>query len=499
MSSPPGQVIDSVANLRVFRISDRSGHRSSAIQAHNGEINSIAISKWESFCLVASCGRDRTLQLFRRDGYELNLMQTLDDHAGAVVDIMFLDGAASLMSISSDRTIIVRKLAFDGGHSLAFIPIRVITLKASPVSFAAVPLEPNAVVVTTMDKQIQKYEISTGRLYHTFKASDPTSNETVIMSLLQIHRVRKRGDEVLLLIGVSSPDRAIRVHDYDNGSMLSREHGQIAVSAIKILQQDSAYESPINLISCGFDGTVMIWDLSLPSHQFNTTQQTQDLPDSPIKQNPAFTQPLRKVLSKAEVSSFHTTIENGVDTITPIRSSSPSRIRQKTSRYSLAIPPKINASPLARKSNASAIASSTHALSQNHPLSPGSHENNKTFQLKQLSLDHRHRSKSAANLNDLNDSVEQICRSLRTFRKRIDSAAAGKLMPSTAQELERELDLTTHTLNENIRKDRGGKEAMAGDLLDTYLSKMNDENITLKTESDRMTKTEKSERIEGGG
>jgi len=124
----------------------------------------MAVTKSDTQTLVATCGRDRTIQLFRKDDSKLDLLQTLDDHAGSVSDVIFLDGASSLLSISSDRTIIVRKLAFGEDESLAYILIRVITLKASPLSLTCVPMEPNLVVVATMDRLISRYDISSGRL-----------------------------------------------------------------------------------------------------------------------------------------------------------------------------------------------------------------------------------------------------------------------------------------------------------------------------------------------
>ena len=97
-------------------------------------MNSIATAKSELFDLTCTCGRDRTLQLFGRNAHDIKLIQTLDDHAASVTDLMFHDEGSTLISISSDRTVLVRKAAYGGNGSIAFLQVRAITLKASPVS-----------------------------------------------------------------------------------------------------------------------------------------------------------------------------------------------------------------------------------------------------------------------------------------------------------------------------------------------------------------------------
>lgn len=433
--------------------------------------------------LVASCGRDRVLQIFHKHDSHLELIQTLDDHAATVTDLMFMNGTSDLLSMSSDRTIIARKLALGGGSSLAYLPVRVITLKASPISFTHVPDEPNVVVVSMMDRQIQKYDVPSGRMLHSFKALDPGGTETVMIGSLEIQRLDETGNRAQLLLGVSSTDKSIRVHDYFSGSMLVREHGQKAVSAIKLIQALNDHGEPRNtLISCGLDSTVMIYNLSLPRDPANTPQgESGDVQSLSTKSN----QPFRRILSKAEISSFQKSLEAEGDNITPLRNTSPSRMRLKTSRVSLAGAPKVSALTSTTTNHLASPASKRfdHKSSQ----SSTGLQNIGPSKIKRPSLDARRRSKSAANLNDLNDEAEKICQSLRTFQKRITSAAMGKIDIQTAQELENELVLTTRTLSEKISEGNVGSEKIAGDLLDVYLAKMIDERLALKAkcEGDR--------------
>lgn len=458
-----------------YSLIDRSGTTKSTVQAHIGDINGIAIADSDDQILVASCGRDRTVQIFVRQNDELVLQQTLDDHAASVGDVIFADNAATLLSISSDRTIVVRKVAHGEGDSKAFIPVRVITLKARPVSFTNVPFEPNVIVVSTMDRQIHRFDISSGRLLHSFKALDPVSNDTVIVASLEVHRFGDKTNNSPMLFGVSSTDKSIRIHNFSNGSLLAREHGQTAISAIRFIHQGPEREPFANhLISCGLDGTVMIWDVSLALQQENSFLDNPVRAESPVKQAVIPTQPLRRILSRVELSELQRSSEGDADTTGLMRSLSPSRIRKQTSRYSVVPPP----------SRAYASTDSSLRKTSHEPLStPTSPKTTKSSRSKRTSLDHRHRSKSAANLNDLNDSAELICKSLRAFRKRVTSSVANKVNTDTVQELECELDLTMRALGEKTKKVAGGSEPIAGDLLDVYLAKMIDDRLALRAKS----------------
>ena len=414
--------------------------------------------------IVATCGRDRTLQLFRKHEFDLDLLQTLDDHAASVGDVKFLD-SATLLSISSDRTIIVRKGACGKEQSMVFLPIRVITLKASPVSLTAVPAEPNVVLISTLDRQILRYNVSSGRLLHSFKASDPTTGDSILISSLEVHKLDHLPTASRLIFGVSSTDKSIRIHEYDSGTMLTREYGQNAVSAVKLLQRYVDGESPSDhLISCGLDGTVMKWSLSCSSPKPSTIQDNSDGEASPSRQLVPSAQPLRRILTKAKISDLQKSLASETDTGTSIQGSSLSR---KTSRYSIVAAPKISAP--ARPYPAGVPLSPADGRLQRQ-ISQGSSPTSSTQKVtlksksKPPSLDSQRRCKSAANLNDLNDLGEQICIALRSFRKRITSSSVAKLEHNTLPELKQELHLTIGALDDKaISKHAGGEEYCTND------------------------------------
>ena len=434
----------------VPRLIDGSAKMETTVQAHtahSGDINGIAVANTEGLTIVATCGRDRTLQLFRRNKSRLDLFQTLDDHAAAVGDAKFVD-VVTLLSISSDRTIIVRKRARGEEQSIAFLPIRVITLKASPVSLTAVPAEANVVLVSTLDRQILRYNVSSGRLLHSFKASDPTSGDSVMMSSLEVHELGDLATASRLLVGVSSTDKSIRIHEYDSGAMLAREYGQNAISAIKLLRSSVEGESPCNhLVSCGLDGTVMTWTLSCNPPRLSGSHHTPNSEESPSRQTPLFAQPPRRILSKAEISDLQKSLASEGGTVTPVRGSSPSRVRHKTSRYDLAAAPRTSATALQCPAGAS-LSPLQRQASQGHSPTPSSQKNTLNPRSKNRSLENRRRSKSAANLNDLNNVGEQMCISLRNFRHRITPSSVAKLEHGTLEKLAEELNLTSLALND---------------------------------------------------
>ena len=420
------------------------------------------------------------MQLFRNHECHLYLLQTFDDHTAAVGDVKFLD-RTTLLSISSDRTIIVRKLAHTEEQPIAFLPVKVITLKASPVSFTAVPAQPNVVLVSTLDRQILRYDISSGILLYSFKALDPTSGDSVIMSSLEVHELGDLAIASRLILGVSSTDKSIRIHEYDSGAMLTREYGQNAVSAIRLLRRSEG-ESPRNhLVSCGLDGTVMTWILrNLP--KTGGPHNNSNGEESPSRKVVPPTQPLRRIFSKAELSGLQKSLASGSDTMTPIGGSSPSLVRRKTSRYTLAAAPKI----AARALPSSRSPANGEFQRQPHTQSPLSQRGTLESRSKSSLLDDQRRSKSAANLNDLNERGEQMCTLLRTFRNRIASSSAAKLDHGTLQELATELNLTVRALQDSANSKCVSGEPMAVDLLDVYLARMTEEKFAVKANTEEM-------------
>ena len=107
------------------------------IRAHGAQINCIRSQKVKDVVFVATCGRDRMVQLLRKTDDTFEIVQTMDDHIGAVTDVAFTTDGERLLSSSADRTIVVRERIsrqVDAVESSAYLTVRMVTLKSTPLS-----------------------------------------------------------------------------------------------------------------------------------------------------------------------------------------------------------------------------------------------------------------------------------------------------------------------------------------------------------------------------
>ena len=383
------RVVQATENAKLFVCGDRLGvlkvikandwsvlHE---IRAHGTEITGVAIHEGSETVLIATCGRDRLVQLFAlteastKDGILNNerrslsettstdprleseagfveLLQTMDDHVGAVGHVLFTYQGEQLLSCSADRTIIVRNRVMRNSGtttSVAYLSSRIITLKSSPTTMAIVPGEKDILVVSTMDRQIVRLDISSGTQTESFKITDGEGDETAVMNSVQISKERSSKCP-RLLVGSCSTDKSIRVYDYDQCVLLTRDSGHTeGISGLGLIESEDAElsEMKATVISTGLDGTIMIWDLSVrppqsPSTPLQELSQCQalqicDSNGTPSRTPTAVRPPLRKVLSKTDLADF-SFFDPITKSLTPVRDQSPPRIRKKTSRYSLA-------------------------------------------------------------------------------------------------------------------------------------------------------------------
>lgn len=408
--------------------------------------------------------------MFRTLNRSLELLQTIDDHAAAVGDILFSEDGSHLFSISSDRTVIIRKLVRDDVQAMAYLCVKVITLKSSPVCFGLMLAE-EALMVSTLDRQIQKFDFRSGRLLSSFKATDPSTNDTILITSLDSQNFGAGSEARVLLFGASSSDRVVQVHDCANGRLLFREQAQASLSSVTCLQQRDSNCVKTMLVSCGNDGTVFTWDVNIldPGAEGSGTL------DGLLKQTPAPTPVKRRTLTRAEISRFQKSLEGELDTTTQRRSPSPLRIYRRPSRQSTLDNQRTNAAPLPNLNGVNSLGETTSTLE-----SPSSRIRT-GMNPRRPCLDPRRRSKSAVNLNDLSDTAEQLCSSLRTFRERYASSVSEKLNKASATNLENELNLALKVIagNHDTGCSAGGE--VAGDALDVYFAKLIDERLALKT------------------
>ncbi|OQV04469.1 WD domain-containing protein [Cladophialophora immunda] len=314
------------------------------IRAHSAEITSIDVL--ESGSLVATCSRDRMIQLFHVNSDSFELLQTMDDHVGSVNQVMFIQNGEKLLSCSTDRSLVIRERMLRQPHgvkAVAYLATKVLTLKGTPLSMAMA--SGNTLIVSTMDRRVTNVDISTGTLLESFKVGDAETDDTVFLNSMVCSSIPDNGDQKML-IGYCSMDKSIRVYNERNFTLLARESGHTeGVSDIALLEQpnNSSPGSRCTVISTGLDGTIMIWSISKIAPLLLTPSISQGqagglglVADETevAKPTPSSLPPLRKVLTKSDITELLGA--NGQASPSTPRSLSPVRLQRKTSRLALA-------------------------------------------------------------------------------------------------------------------------------------------------------------------
>jgi hypothetical protein len=420
----------------------------------------------------------------------------MDEHVGAVGRLLFANDGERLLSCSADRTVVIRDRMIreaDDERTAAFILSKVITLKASPVSMTIPSDDPDGLVISTIDRQIHKFNIPSARNIHSFRASDAETSDTVVMSSLTVES-GAAGQSPRLLVGVSTTDKSIRVYDLERDVLLAREFGHTeGISDVILLQTSETQKGALRktLISSGLDGVITIWNLSVepvqsPQEKTQTTAQVDD--DTPTKELTATKPPLRRILSRTELSVFQK-LDAPSPSPAPIRELSPPRIRKRTSRISMGpqfmrngndgsptTVPTPSIPPPSRRSPTSPIHLDVKSRRSRSPSPPSPKASaipkalaarTSRVNLRRQSLDPRPRpppkgsptsSTSGSEFGSLSMSTEQVCRALRAYRKKLQTSAEPL---NSVTELERELDLTSRALSERTAKRLQAKEELS--------------------------------------
>ncbi|ETN41950.1 uncharacterized protein HMPREF1541_03889 [Cyphellophora europaea CBS 101466] len=316
-------------------------------RAHGAEVTDIAIHERQS--LVSTCSRDRMVQVFAFDTRELELLQTLDDHIGAVTHLLFSEDGGRLLSSSTDRTIVVRERVqreVNGRQMMAFLSMRIVTLRSSPMSMTFADDVSGMLIVSTNDRHIAKVDPSAGTIIENNKVTDPENDDTVALCSISISHRGTAVEEVSnLLVACSPTDKSVRIYDADKCLLLTRESGHTeGISDLCLIEDRDEESGEVNrtLVSTGLDGTIMIWTIrptppptATPMHELSQSVLLDgwESDSTPSKPSPATLPPLRKVLSKVEVLEFSRSA--GPSTPSSPRSLSPPRLTRKRSQLAL--------------------------------------------------------------------------------------------------------------------------------------------------------------------
>lgn len=509
-----GEFIVSGDKYGVLRVFDGESRKPLyCVKAHATEILDAQIYQDDNLCLLATCGRDRIVQVFARQKGNWDIAQTLDDHTATVSKVLFMDNGKRLLSCSIDRTVVVRQLIsqFKDDEYIAYAALRKYCMKASPVHMTPLSDASNYLMVSTMDRQIHKFDLNSGKSVNSFRAADD-SGDAVVMDALTLARDSGRIGR-RLIVGVSTTDKSIRLYDLD-GNLMEKEWGHTeGVTDIALLETD---EGDDLLISTGTDGTIMVWGFSHQKAVPEPVQAEQNTGDLTATRTP-----LRRVLSKASLAARspdlrpESSISNDKDSdkekdvskertpqATPqnLGSSPPRTVRRKTSHMSIkrtsmhsqgtpTPTPSSNSDKLqmnfgnlgpdyardgGRRSTRDRSPSPPDGAPKTSSRRPSTENRIDLASTPTNSSAMRTRGKSAApDQSGLTPLADNLARSLRSFRKKLEGAGRDAVRPDTLRDLEREISLTRKVLigRERERDSKNREESMEK-LLDVYSEKL---------------------------
>jgi hypothetical protein len=451
-------------------------------RAHSNEITSIAIFEDESSTLVASASRDRTVQIFSQENGGWTLLQTLDEHAGAVLGVQFSQNGTRLVSSSSDRSIVVREMLSreeDGETIRVFVFLRCIAFKSTPVSMTWDVDQDDVLLASSVDRQVHKYDLQSGQCLSNFKASDNDGGDAVVLHSLA-HIPREWGSP--LIAGVSSTDKSIRVYD-ESGTLLARDWGHTeGVTDIAFVQSSNSQDEDLrekSLVTVAVDGTIFVWGLTLQSPYRQEMSKSIDVLDTSAQSTPsllATKPPLRRVLSQSEIAKFQRSPDES-GSVTPTGNRSPT-LKKKFSKYSLekTQTPKLDPSPLpssVREKRNGGTANHTFLRRKNNtsPSPPASPK--ARIAQRRASVDVRSKSNLKAPANEygsLATASESFCRQLKAYRKRLANSTET-LDTDMVKEVQRELATTARAIGERA-KTKEFDETVVAKLLDQYSERL---------------------------
>ncbi|KAK7413072.1 hypothetical protein QQX98_008080 [Neonectria punicea] len=471
-----GKLLVAADRLGVLRITDIATKESLLdIKAHSSDCRHVSVYENESKFLMASCGRDRTTQLFHRTaaGF-IEHFQTLE-FAAKVVQVI-IPSEDRVLTCSFDRTLQVHDLITREGEedAIAAIPSRVISLKASPTSMVIGPDE-KTVFVSLLDRSVCQYDLNTGRQISCFKCMDEGGVESAVLDSLTIGQWLPKDQDFLL--GMSNTDKSIRLYDAQTGNFLDREWGHTeAINGVCLVDDEDGSRK---VVSVGSDGTMMIWTLDLNDPLPGSMSRD----PSPVKDGVSSRPPLRRVLSKAELAEFQRPSPASG------RRSPPRTLQRRTSRFNLAASVRnpTNTFPLSPSTmnmmgDTPSRRPSGDSRATSPPVSPKARMTRRPS-LPALGATAR-RKTSSSNLRgfgSLNMATEQACRTLRAYRKKLSSAEP--ISQDVLSELDQELRLTAAALGERAIRGKAMNETVLSGLLDQYSERL----VTLLDEKLRLT------------
>lgn len=465
--------------LKVFSLLDTSGLVEVAVRGHDGEVYNLTVHVIDDDqSLSASCGRDRTVQIFRVSKNECSLEQSLiNEHAGPIRQVEFTNGGSILVSMSSDRTLVIHQRVTRTDDSIAFVSTRTIHLKASPTSMTLIPDAPSSLLLSTLDRCFRTISLE-GNTTQTFK-------ESVILSRLTVGILHP--GRTAVLAAFSSADGSIRLYNIESGSLLALFQGQTAVSDLGFVQvSGTSGMIKTRLVSTGAsDGTIMLWDLTIPPQDatkhlggngFSNMDPSKPKPPSSMRL-------VRRVLSKAEIASFQRSLKEKSDDRNSLsRNLSPSRLRRKASRPAISGGSEVPESGACSKNHTSEMPGqdSVHGDRPKRASPPPSPRVSLQSRTRRSSLDDRDQHTATKYADNVDGTARQISNMLQDFRKMMARSQRSLSINST-QALKRQLQATMDAIVPQERQSDRTRDQMGGESFDDYLATMIDQRLALQS------------------
>ena len=485
----------------------------------------IAVHETEELTHVFSASRDRSVQSFFWQSEQLQLLQTLDEHAGAVTGLLFAASTRSLLSCSADRTIVIRNAVDVDKDSTLFAIARTITLKSSTTSMRP-SVYNDTILVSTSDRNVHLINYVSGRITHSFKASDSEGGDSVMLSSL-LHLPSATGSSIIA--GVSSTDKSIRLYAED-GTLLARDTGHTeGVTDIALIESGSGDVigfTSRKLVTVAADGTIFIWDTITP--QKATTQASDfaaSVASTAAPASPIARPPLRKVISSAEIARLQRVPPgqeaNEPSTLSSLRSPPASALRKRPSRLTVGHAPRLeprspsreSADPFASSPRVSRSPSPSRSPTRSAANAAPSPLNVKSSSAASALTPNRKPQRHAQSLDGIaepsasgivdvkqdprildtkrfddgqNVSSEGLCRLLRAYRKNLEAetlhASSAIVLSDLGKELEKTLALVRRLQGHNGApgQEKSSREQKVDEKVDERLDEVEEEDIAVR-------------------
>lgn len=492
--TPMGDFFITGDNLGVLKVIDAQTKQCVfETKAHSGCCQYVTSFQNESKFIIASCGRDRTAQLFHRASTgRFQIFQTLE--FSAKVNQVIIPTPDRIITSSMDRSLQMHEIVCKESNpdDLAAFFLRSFPVKTSPSSFV-VAANGKSIIVALLDRSACIYDFETSKLIKSFKCTDEAGVESVVLDSL-IWRP-ETGREPPFLLGISNTDKSVRLYNAATGNFLDREWGHTeGIIGMTLIEQNDGTKK---VASVGSDGTLMIWSLELEEQAMGSNSRD---PSPGGDVSTAARAPLRRIRSKASLAEF----QRPASVASGRRSSPPHSLTKKRSLYGLTssapLPsptstqsPSVTRSAHTRKASSDSHASSPPVTKTGHTRKASSDSQTSSPPISpKVRLTRRpsepakepKKTKSISSLRgaiSVTTATEDVCKSLRNFRLRLE--ADGLPSGSVLAELDNELRLTSLALGEEGKHSRELSASLLEGILDHYsnkLSSMLDEKLDLK-------------------